>query len=464
MTDARRPRPLVPVPSTPTPPPAAAPTPPPKRPFDAAIDTDDSRPRRLGWWIVLLGFGGFLAWATLAKLDAGVPVPGTVVVAGQRQAVQPMVAGKVAAILARDGDRVAANDVLLRLDSTSARSEFEIAQTQWFGALAAKARLEAESRGADRVDFPPELRSPEAGNAGAAAMAQQYQLFESRRRTLESEVAVLREILQGNSAQLSSLNSVATARSSQLRILNEELVDQRVLADEGFLARNRVLEQERTLATLQGAQAEDSGARARSAQAVAETQARIASMKSAYVRDAEVQLSPVLTEANALRSRLDALRFQLEASEIRAPASGVVIGSTVHTVGGVVPAGQAVMEIVPTDAKLVVEARIPRQLIDKVHTGLPVDVLFSAFGQSSTPQVPGRVVRISPDALIDEKAEMAYYLAQIEVTPEGMAELGKHQIQPGMPAEAFIRTGERSPLNYLLKPLRDRTRRALAEP
>lgn len=463
MTDARKPRPLAPVPNTP-PPADAAPAPPPKKPAPVAIDTDDRRPRRIGWLLVLLGFGGFLLWAALAKLDAGVPVPGTVVVAGQRQAVQPLVAGKVAAILAKDGDTVAANDVLLRLDSTASRSELEIAQTQWYGALAAQARLEAESRGADRVDFPPELRDPRAGHDAASAMALQHSLFASRRSTLESELAVLREIERGHSAQLSSLGTLAGARDSQLRLLREELGNQRVLADEGFLPRNRVLEQERNLATLTGAQAEDTGARARSAQAVAETRARVAALRAAYIRDAETQLGPTLTEAQALRSRIDALRFQLESSEVRAPASGVVIGSTVHTVGGVVAAGQAVMEIVPTGAALVVEARVPRHLIDKVHPGLPVDVLFSAFGQASTPQVPGRVVRVSPDALLDEKQEMTYYLAQVEVTPEGMAALGRHQIRAGMPAEAFIRTGERSPLNYLLKPLRDRTRRALAEP
>jgi protease secretion system membrane fusion protein len=181
-------------------------------------------------------------------------------------------------------------------------------------------------------------------------------------------------------------------------------------------------------------------------------------------KEVEGQLADTQREVSSLRSRLDALQFDLASTEIKAPASGLVMGLAVHTVGGVVAPGNPMMEIVPRNETLKIEAQIPPHLIDKVKPGLAVDILFSAFNQVSTPRIPGKVVWVSADVLLEPRQNMPYFKAYVEVTPEGMVKLKKNEIRAGMPAEIFIRTGERTAMNYFVKPLLDRMNRALTEP
>jgi protease secretion system membrane fusion protein len=178
----------------------------------------------------------------------------------------------------------------------------------------------------------------------------------------------------------------------------------------------------------------------------------------------ESQLTDVQREASTLTSRLQALEFELANTEIRSPAEGIVVGLAVHTVGGVVGTGAPMMEVVPRNEPLKIEAQVAPHLIDKVHPGLEVDILFPAFQQATTPHIPGRVMQVSADVLTEPKSGVTYYKASVEVSPEGMAKLKHHQIRAGMPAEVFIRTGERTLLNYLTKPLLDRLNRSLTEP
>ena len=192
---------------------------------------------------------------------------------------------------------------------------------------------------------------------------------------------------------------------------------------------------------------------------------RVAAREQETRKDVESLLSDVQKEASSLRSRLEALAFDLSGAQITSPADGIVMGLAVHTVGGVVGAGSVMMEVVPQSATLKVDAQIPPHLIDKVRPGLPVDVLFSALNQADTPNIPGRVLQVSADVLQEPREDKPpYFKATVEVTPEGMAKLRNHQIRAGMPAEVFIRTGERTAMNYLLKPMRDRLNRALTEP
>ena len=432
----------------------------------AAPETDlnDARPRRWGWLLLLLGFGGFMAWALLAPLDAGVSAPGSVVVTGNRKAVQPLVAGKIAAILAKDGDVVKVGQVLVRLDATSSRSQLDISKGQWFTSLATEARLQAERVARSAPDFPPALLQEKADPRASTAMASQSQLLATRRLALQNELATFTESIRGLELQTQGVEDSKKAKEDQLRLLNEMLKNQRVLADEGFLARNRVLEQERTVASLVGAIAEDLGTVGRNKQNVAETKARMVSRQQDVRKEVETLLSDTQRDAASLKSRLDALEFDVANTEIVSPANGIVMNLAIHTVGGVVQAGSPLMEVVPKNEPLRIEAQILPHLIDKVKVGLPVDILFTAFNQAETPRFPGKLVIVSADALVEPKQSASYFKATVEVDATQIAKMKKLQIHAGMPVEVFIRTGERTAWSYLTKPLKDRMNRAMIEP
>ncbi|WP_188707143.1 HlyD family type I secretion periplasmic adaptor subunit [Polaromonas eurypsychrophila] len=428
------------------------------------VDTDSARPQRWGWGLLILGFGGFLAWALLAPLDAGISATGTVVVTGSRKVVQPMVPGKIAAILAKDGDQVTAGQVLIRFDETQSRSQLDIYKGQWFTSLATEARLTAERTARETPEFPSTLKNEKSDPRALAAMALQDQLFITRRKSLSSELAAMRENMRGLELQVQGTEASRQAKEEQLKILQEQLKNLRNLADDGFMPRTRVLDQERANSAMLGAIAEDNGSIGRSRQAIAEIKIRMVTRDQEVRKEVESQLSDVQRDASSLGSRLEGLQFDVLNTEIKSPATGLVMGLSVHTVGGVVPAGSPLMEIVPRDEVLKIEAQIPPHLIDKIKPGLPVDILFTAFDQVSTPKVAGRLTQVSADVLMDPKTNLLFFKASIDVTTEGMVKLKKNEIRAGMPAEIFVRTGERTAMNYLLKPLLDRVRRSMTEP
>lgn len=430
----------------------------------APVDLDDKRPRRWGWALLVLGVGGLLGWAAWAPLDAGVSAPGTVVVSGSRQAVQPMVSGKVAALLAREGDTVTKGQPLVQLDDTTSRAQWEIARGQWLAALALEGRLQAELAGRSAPAYAQELLGERSDARAAAAMALQAQLMSTRRRTLELELGALADSRKGLESQAAGIEAATAARQEQLASLRDQLARLRKLAEEGFLPRNRVSEQERAIAALTANAAEDAGNLGRTRQSVAELQARAAVRQQEFRREAESQLADVQRELAGLRSRLEGLSFELANTRIVAPVDGTVLNPSVHTIGGVVAAGTTLMEVVPSGQALRVEAQVAPHLIDKVQPGRAVEILFPAFQQATTPSIPGRLVSVSADVLVDPRHSLHYFKAMVEVTPEGMRKLGQHQIRPGMPAEVFVRMGERTALNYLTKPLTDRLNRALTEP
>jgi protease secretion system membrane fusion protein len=236
------------------------------------------------------------------------------------------------------------------------------------------------------------------------------------------------------------------------------------LSEEGFLAQNHVLDQQRNVASIEGAIAEDLGSIGRSRQSIAELRARMSTRQQDYRKEVESQLTDIQKEASSLGSRLEALQFDLNNTAIKAPVNGVVIGLAVHTVGGVVSAGSPMMEVVPSNEVLRIEAQIPPHLIDKVKTNLSVDILFTAFNQITTPKIPGKVVHVSADVLSDPKQNQPFFKATIEVTAEGLVKLQKNEVRAGMPVEVFVRTGERTALNYFMKPLLSRLGSALNEP
>jgi protease secretion system membrane fusion protein len=429
-----------------------------------AVDTNHARPSRWGWWLLVVGLGAFLLWAGLAPLDGAVPAQGTVAVSGNRKLVQPVAAGKVAAILVRDGDVVTAGQVLVRLDETQSRSQLDVVRGQWMVAQATQARLLAEQADSQDIDFPPALMGWDKDARLADLIEVQSRLLQSRRQMRRNEVRGIEANLQGLEFQLQGIEVSRVSKETQIRMLREELKNQRTLSDEGFYPRNRVSEQERALAVLLGSLAEEVGSQGKTRQSIAEMRARMAARDQEFRKEIEGQLSDIQREAAALESRLHGLEFDVANTEVRAPVAGIVMGLALHTVGGVVAPGAVLMELVPKNEPLTIEVQLPVSLIDKVKPGMDVDLLFTAFNQATTPRIEGRVLQVSADALSDPRQNLSYFKVLLEVAPTGIAKLQKHEVRAGMPVEVFIKTGERTFMTYLFKPLQDRLHRALIEP
>ena len=427
------------------------------------LQLDDTRYSRLGWLLMLGGFLGFLGWAALAPLDKGVAVSGKVMVSGHRKVVQHPSGGIVERIDVRDGDKVAAGQVLIRLKETPLLGQAQSLRSQFYGSLASEARLNAERDGVASVSFPTELTALASEPEVASNLALQRQLFDSRRQALLLDQQGIDESIAGAEAQLRGVRDSQASKVLQRTALTEQLQGLRELAREGYIPRNRLLDSERVYAQVLGSISEDYGRIGQSQRQVLEMRLKIRQLAEEYQKEVRTQLADTRVRTEDLRNRLASAEFELANSQLRAPVAGIVVGLDVFTEGGVIKPGQALMEIVPQGEPLLVEARVPVELADKVHAGLPVELMFSAFSQSTTPRVAGEVMLVSADRQVDERTDEPYYTLRAQVTEAGMAQLAGLQIRPGMPVEAFVRTGERSMLNYLFKPLLDRTHMALVE-
>ncbi|MBM1205757.1 HlyD family type I secretion periplasmic adaptor subunit [Pseudomonas fragi] len=427
------------------------------------LQLDDTRYSRLGWLLMLGGFLGFLGWAALAPLDKGVAVSGKVMVSGHRKVVQHPSGGIVERIDVRDGDKVAAGQVLIRLKETPLLGQAQSLRSQFYGSLASEARLNAERDGVASVSFPVELTALAAEPEVASNLALQRQLFDSRRQALLLDQQGIDESIAGAEAQLRGVRDSQASKVLQRTALTEQLQGLRELAREGYIPRNRLLDSERVYAQVLGSISEDYGRIGQLQRQVLEMRLKIRQLAEEYQKEVRTQLADTRVRTEDLRNRLASAEFELANSQLRAPVAGIVVGLDVFTEGGVIKPGQALMEIVPQGEPLLVEARVPVELADKVHAGLPVELMFSAFSQSTTPRVAGEVTLVSADRQVDERTDEPYYTLRAQVSDAGMAQLAGLQIRPGMPVEAFVRTGERSMLNYLFKPLLDRTHMALVE-
>jgi len=433
------------------------------------LNTDARAYARIGWLIVLLGVGGFLLWALLAPLDKGVPMAGTVAKESNRQAVQHQAGGTIAQILVRDGDVVEAGQVLVRMNPVVAQSAVDMTDSQYLTALAVQARLQAEQTGARSIRFPDALEQrasqPQGDARVAGIMRLQRGLLASRQASLQNELAGVDESVAGLKMQVQGLQASRDSKKEQVAILKEQLAGMRDLAKEGYVARNRLLDLERTYAQLGGAISEDIGNIGRAQRQVAELTLRKAQRLQDYQKEVRTQLTDVQREADAQGARLQAQQFELSNVEVKAPAAGTVVGLAVFTPGGVVPAGFRMMDIVPSGDALVVEGQLPVNLVDRVHPGLKTELIFSAFNANRTPHIDGVVEQVAADRTIDERSGTAFYKVRVKVTPKGARMVAAHRmdIRPGMPVELFVKTGERTMMNYLLKPVLDRARSALSE-
>ena len=434
-----------------------------KAEFDASKNIAKSDAGRLGLWALAIGFGGFLLWAAIAPLDEGVAAAGVVAIDTKRKTVQHLSGGIVKEVLVREGDEVNEGQSLIRLDSAVARANHESVRQRYLGLRAMQGRLQAEQTGAGSIAFHPDLQAAATDPLIRQQMQNQEQLFLTRRSLLRSDLQSIEESIQGQEGLLQAYSGMLENRRNQLRLINEELTNLRGLVKEGYAPRNRQMEMERLAAESSTAIADLQGNTVRARRAIGELRQRALSRQQEYRKEVETQLADVSREVLSDNEKLHAVTDDLARTEIKAPASGQVVGLAVQTVGGVVQPGQKLMDIVPKDAPLLLEARVAPHLIDRVHADLPVDVRFSSFAHSPQLVVDGKVVSISGDLLTEPQTNISYYLARVQVTPEGLKHLGKRQLQPGMPVEVIFKTGERSMLTYLLHPLTKRLAASMIE-
>jgi protease secretion system membrane fusion protein len=421
------------------------------------------RPARWGIWLLVVGFGGFLVWALTAPIDEGVPAPGTVMVDTKRQTVQHLTGGIVREILVREAQPVKAGDVVMRFDDTVAKANYQSARQQYFALRAQEARLEAEQKGAAQIVFHPDLLAAKDDPVAAEYLVLQRQLFVSRRSALQGEQAILEQNRNATREALAGVQAQLEGKRTQLKLVQEQLQGTRQLAKDGYLPRNRWYDEERLAADLAASVGELTATVARMQSGLAEVELRISQRRREFLRDVETQLAETSRDAQIAGERWRAAREELARLEVRAPADGVVVGLAAHTVGGVVAPGARIMDVVPAGVPLTLEVRVEPHLIDRIRADLPADIRIHAFIDDPNLVIDGRVMSVSADLIADQPNIPPYYLARIAVTPTGMKDLGARQLQPGMPAEVVIKTGERTLMNYLVTPLIRRVSNAFRE-
>lgn len=409
----------------------------------------------LGLFSVVILFGGFMAWATFAQLSGAVIAPGRVEVDRNRQVVQHPYGGVVDAILVDEGETVTEGQLLIQLDADELRSELAVIEGQLFELIARRNRLEAERDNTDDVTFDAFL-TDEGGESAVALMNGQASLFDARRASADTQIEQYRRRMEQTQEQIKGIEAQQASLLTQLELIESELADQQQLLDRGLAQATRVLALQREQANLEGRQGELTAGIAQSEGRITEIELAILGIETTRREEAISQLRELQPVELELRERRRTLAARLDRLDIRAPVAGVVYGLAIYSEAAVIQPAEPLLYIVPQDRPLVISSRIFTRDIDLVRTDQEVTLRFSAFDQRQTPELYGHVVTISADAFEDEASRMSYYRIEIvlndgeaERLPEGSV------IVPGMPVEAFIRTGERSPMAFLTKPLTD---------
>ncbi|HSV45160.1 MAG TPA: HlyD family type I secretion periplasmic adaptor subunit [Ramlibacter sp.] len=430
------------------------------------LPTDTKKPIRLGFWVLIVGFGLFLLWAAFAPLDEGVATTATVSIETRRKTIQHLSGGVVKNVPVKEGQQVKAGDVLIELEDATTRANYESIRQNYMAQRAAESRLLAEQVERPVIEFHPDLVAAAAKDPLVRQhITTQTQLFQARRAALQAELSGTGELIQGYEAQISGQNALLEGKKAQAGFQAEQLKNVSELAREGYAPRNQALQLEQAQAELRGSIADLQATILRTRQAIAEARMRMAQRRQEYHKEEGAQLAEVRREVQSGQDKLRAVSEELGRVLIKSPVDGQIVGLAVSSGGGVVTPGQKLMDVVPKGETLLVDARIPPHVIDRVKAGDTAQVRFSSFANTPQLVVDGKLLSISGDAVSEQQgpATITYYLGRVEVTPEGFKKLGNRNLQPGMPAEVLIETGERSLLTYLMHPLTKRIAAAMKE-
>jgi len=417
----------------------------------------------VGLAVVVILAGGLGGWASTAEISVALIAPGSIVVDSNVKKVQHPTGGVVGEVLARDGDIVKAGDVVVRLDDTVTKASLAIVTKNLDGLWARAARLQAEQQGLSKIVFPAMLLDriddPDVKNI----IASETKLFEVRTTGRIGQKAQLRERITQLNEEIAGLTAQEKAKDQEIALVEKELVGVTSLYDQHLVQISRLTTLQRDAARLNGERAQFIASRAQAKGKITETELQIIQVDKDLVSDVSKDLRETNDKIGEFVERKVTAEDQLRRTDIRAPQDGMVLQSTVHTVGGVITAGDAIMMIVPQTDALSVEAKVNPQDIDKLQIGQKTLLRLSAFNQRTTPELNGVVTRVSPDVTTDQRTGQSYYTIRVSMPPEEVARLGDAKLIPGMPVEAFVQTGDRTMLSYLVKPLRDQLMRAFRE-
>ena len=418
---------------------------------------DDNRPfgRGLGlagFAVIAVFCGSFYVWASSAPIEGAVIAPGVVSVDTNVRTVQHLEGGIVDEILVREGDRVETGQVLIKLENTVSASTRNEVQAQYFEALAAEARLMAEQAGLEDIAFPDELTEKVGDQAVRSAMDGQRYILENRQSLLADRASILEQTKAALSSEISGLEGQIRSSEERLDLIEEELVDVETLVEKNLINKSRLLQLKRDRSELEGEIAGYGAATGAAQQRIQEAELRFAELKTTMASSVVEELQEVRATAYEMGQRLAAAQDVFGRTEIRSPVAGVVTGLDVHTVGGVIAAGQPLLDIVPVSDKLVIKATVDPLDIDQVAPGMSAQVWLSALNRRSEAPLEATVTNVSADRITDPQTGVAYYSARVELDRNEAAK-GSVPMQPGMSAEVMIRTGGRTILDYLSEPI-----------
>ena len=425
------------------------------------LDTSVETPKRVGLFIFFLVFGVFGFWAGFAPLDGAARASGVVTVESYTKVIQHLEGGIVGEILVRNGDFVAAGDPLLVLNNTQPLAQLGITSAQFVALKSREARLLAESIGSESISFPEVLMQEE--HDANVEMASEGQIFLARKAAREGEVEVLEQREDQLASRVTGLEALRTSKLELANSYSEELVDVRELLEEGFSDKQRLRGLERSYSSYNGEAADLTANISSTEMQIGETRLRVLQQNKDFLNEVVNELGEVRTRLKDIEERMIALQYVVSRTSITTPVDGIVSGMQVHTVGGVVRPGVNIAEVVPQSDELIIEANVSPIDIDRVTVGQQATISFSAFSSGLVPNIYGNVIGISANRLIDQTNGASYYLARVEVTPEGMRDMGDLVLVPGMPAEVFINTGTRTFLQYVFKPFTTALSRSFIE-
>ena len=424
-------------------------------------------PLRIATLTSVVFFAGFGIWSALAPLTGAAVAHGFIGVENKRQTIQHLEGGIIERIVAREGDRVEAGDLLVRLDDTVPKSTYDLLEGQYVDLIVERARLEAEQVEAEVIEWPDLLAVVSDRARVTRAMRVQQELFQARREALASRASLLNAGIRQLEEQIRGLDAQEAATQRQRGLVRKETAAVEQLVEQGLQSRPRLYALQRTSAQMDGALGDIASQKAQARLSIGKSRLELLDLKTQTRNQVVGDLRDLSARIADMQPRLRAARDKLNRLELRAPMAGTVVGMQFHTEGGVIGPGAPVLDLVPTDAPYVIEARLSPQDIDVVRAGLPAEVRLIAFSSRITPTLPGRVVHVSADSLLDRKSEQSYYEIKVEIEVDPLL-LKQHNVDldklyPGMPVEVMLVTGQRTLLDYILQPVTDMFARAFRE-
>ncbi len=414
--------------------------------------------------ILVLFFGGFGTWAALAPLDSAVIAFAVVKIEGNRKTVKHLDGGIVAELLVKEGDWVEKDQLLIRLDGSDARTKVQVYSGQYGSLKALESRLLAERDGLDQIHFPDILLDRGSDAKVAEFLTGQINVFETRRAALAGQIAVLQQRIAQLRTEMGGIQAQKRSQDRQVKLIREELTGTRQMYEMGYAPKTQVLRLERFAASIEGRIGELTADHTSTQEEIGEAKLQMAQLQKERLAEVTTKLRDVQTRLGEVEPQLRWAEETLSRTEMAAPEAGHVLGLTAFTVGGVIAPGERVLDIVPADSSLIIEARIQPSDIDDVYAGMSAQVELTAYKRRIVPTVDGVLTWVSADRFNDQQSGDAYYLAYVEVDRESLPKAGDIRLYPGMPAQVMIATGARTAFDYLISPLISGFDHAFREP